>query len=876
MGSVRKMREDEVVIPPPGKSLARKMAPDEETLKPAAGAVNTLGVASPSASVQVGKDAIARLRAERAGHVNHLTRSLGPRYDPESTFSDGMSGFWTSADMARSHRLSDKQKKFKAAYPDGSVINVPTPGGLTLLARKSREEPFRELPMGPTVAGTVVSEPFMLGTLGSLLGPKGTFAGTTAGVLLQDAAEEQRGFGDGVSVGSALKEGGTIGAIDVFMRGGMRLFAGRQRLVSEVDAMKEALEGVEALGLEPLAIGQLGGGPYERGIFKQVGATSPRIETLTTKQAQALLNLFERLGDNAPATNRVIMDIIRAQRDELSRILTPKGLLRADAGALLKKGEEVWKRATRIKRNRLYDEAHALSDDVTYDVNGLQDVNRNLAAGVRSAEREGVEQAERTTAKEVTEHTERGGEVISERTIDEGTRLADGVKHSSRVERRIPAEGEETVITRHTTDTLPEAPTATAEGGVRVSGNPASELEAVMRDIERLEPQVSRFASESGEWTAFEQIQALRTRLFDLKSSDDGGTRRAANILWRELTKVMDNPISGDPAFVEAHRTARAFNRFREDTLEKTFVGQALATDTPEAIAARYFRPGNATALKTIQGMLSPRRFEQFREGFQLDIANARTARQGLTRLENFRATDPDGLGILLKPQEERALKEYLARKMQFEASPAAKLMEKELAEGEKLLALAEKGTAGEVEGMVRLGGGIDSAYAQAARAGVFKSILNNARDLTVKGVEVLDPKSVLRQITAWKNSGKLDSLFRPEDWRTLTQIEKYTAPLAESADIGGGMMAGSTRQQGIQAVTDVLEGASGAKKVLKGVVRTLIGNDVMAWLLSRPARSVRATVQSTMVERMKNIGVALSIEKHMLDKQSAEEVGFK
>ena len=489
---------------------------------------------------------LAETEQERQARQNSIFDVLGDSYDPTTTMSEG---FFTQMDMSRSNALEDKQKKFRRDFPEGSLISIPVEGDNVFFGRTNVKDRYREMALSPQIAGAVLSEPFLLGMAGSLtLGPLGTLLGVGGGVLLESEIEEARGFGqDAPGLGQAVKEGATAATVELIFRGFGRFVFGPRNPPAIQQGLVDAVRASRELGLEPLAVGQLGG-PFQRGVFRQVGVTSPRIERKITAEELSLLEAVKKEAGRLPegTTDAVLLAIVRAQQDELSALIRLPSLRRADAGTALNEGLETYRKASARLRNRLYDKAIELSDDVSFNLRSAQAIARDVKTGVRGRGKE-------TTRTEVSP------------IVDEFDRP----------------------ITREIKE----------RAQVAIAETPEGKLAEVISDILKLEPNVSKFAVRGKKFTGFEQIKTLRTRLFDLKQSDDGAVRREATRLWKSLTGVMDNPVSGDPGFTRAYKTASTFNRIREDTLSKTFVARALRNDTPETLARTYMAPGHATEL---------------------------------------------------------------------------------------------------------------------------------------------------------------------------------------------------------------------------------------------------------------------------------------
>jgi hypothetical protein len=694
-----------------------------------------------------------------------LSRQLGDQYDPEQRFQGD---FLAEMDIARSAAPEDRLAKFQRSFPEGELKTVQTAEGPVEVARGGADDPYRELRMAPHIAGIVASEPMVGGLVGTMGGPAGTALGTGAGVLAQQQIEQHRGYGQGEGgFGRALTEGGVAGVVDAATRGVSRIFRGGPMPQAQRESLIRGIEASKLLELQPLTVGQTSPSPFLRGMFRQVGVTSPKIEQTIARQEQSLLDTFRRrieAGGAHGVSDAELQKIIQAQTRELQNIISPKTLTRTDAGEALQKGLETYKQASRVSVDRLYERALSLTDDVAFDLSPAQAVADDILRGVRGMGRTG---------------------------------------------KPVP---------------LAETP----EGA----------LASVVQDVRRLNPRVDRFASAGGEWDAFTQVKTLRTRLFDLKESSDGGVRREATRLWNELTEVMNNPVSGDPDFVAAYRRASVANAIREENLGKTYVARALRTDTPEVLARKYLKPGHTTELSVIRDLIPRAQWDDFRQTFQADIMRAPNPAQGLRDLARFEATDPQGLRMILTVPEENALKSYLSAKTRFEASPAARILEKNLTDGERMVQMVRGGTAQDVADTVRMAGGRNSPTAQSMKAGVYKDILDNSMDVSTAGVDVLDANKLIKNIQQWRASGKLDHLMSPDDWRALESIQSYAAPLAETADIGGGMMGGALRQQAVHAPTETVMGEG--KKVVKRLLRPLYSNAVTARILTIPAAKGR------------------------------------
>jgi hypothetical protein len=699
-------------------------------------------------------------------------------YDEKDTFSDGVGGFLVAADLGRNAELHNKQLKFMEAYPEGSLIQVQTSDGAVLLARPDPSTPYRQLPFSAGLASSVFSEVTVGGIAGSTFGILAGGAGAAGGSLAQSGIEGARGFPNDTYLQDAGLEGALGVGTGAIAQTFGRIFLGKVRPDIQYKALDDALTAVDEMGLEPITTGQTGE-HFVKKFFHQVGQTSPRIEHTITKQQKGLLDALKVRGevpDGAP--DEALNALLAAQHRQLASMMNLEAMGRANAGEALQKGVELYKISSKTQRDRLYDKAIELSDDVVFDLTPAKTAASKIQLGVKGRGMQGRDELGHFTAAEL----------------------------------------------------------------IQLKKTPTGELAAVLDDLDALNPKISKVMEEGpdGEevWTAFEQVKAIRTRLFDLKDADDGSVRRAANDLYNQLTGVMDNPISGNPHFTRAYQRASHFNHIRENTLELSFVTRAIRTDTPSQLATRYYTPHKSEELAAIKSIIPEEQWGEFTQGFAAELAETPSPTTALNRLSTFMSLDPKGLGLLMDAPTQRDMLMFLTKKAQFEASPARKILGKQMTQAERFVAFAKEGTAGEIKDSVELAGGYSSEYARMARAGVFKDILDRASFHNEAGVEVVNPAEIARAIADWRKTGKLEAFMTDVDLAKLANVSAYSSIISSGGDIGGAMMGGQVRQSVADIPADIMQGNFGK---IKGVMRKVFGNELVATILTQPARLGRA-----------------------------------
>ncbi len=746
-----------VLADPLGKRFASGASPEEE-------------------AAALDAEATARHDALRTAQVEHASKILGAEYDPTSDFQPGAVGYLNIADLARSPDLLNQQRKFQAAFgPSAELKRFPDPEGeLRFYGRSSQDEPFRELPRAPMIAGTVVSEP----TVGSFLGVRGkafggpvmTAVGTGIGVLVQSMVETARGYPPEEDIGDtyarAAKEGLIAGGTDVSFRVGTDLLF--RRTVSDQAAVRAAAEE----GFRPLKVGQISGAPVAVA-YRQAGRLGmANIPAKTDAQMRSILDAAKRqVAAGGDLTDTMIDDIVTAQQRELETLLSPTHITRKGTAQALQDGLVMYDKAESARVTGLYNSAIAKSADVTFDLTPAVDTAFTVEKGVQARMKE------------------------------------------------VAKSGTETAA---------------------VTPKPSGELNSVIQTLKALDPVMRKVVTAEGEWTAFEQVKALRTRLFDLKTdlNADGFTRRSAKDLYNSLTEVMDNPISGNPEFTKAWRAASSAHYVKESNLEKTYVGTIVssADKNPEALqslASRYFEPGHATELTTFRDLIDPGTWKQVREGFQADLMTTPDISAARNKLRQFRARDPEGFDLLITPKEARDVEYYLNLRSRIESGPFQAVQRKNLTAGERVQYLLNNGSEQDIADLVKLSGGPSSDATRALKAGVYSRFLTEASVPTTSGQVVIDPKRLLRVAEDVQQSGKLNALFGPDDWKRLLNYQVYAKTLAETSDAGTSIMVAETVQKVVQAPARILTGAAGA--VVEHTIRPIASVFLVGQILATP-----------------------------------------
>ena len=729
------------------------------------------GPSPEEASEAANTEAATRHEDRRQAQIAHAAKILGAEYDPTSDFQPGAIGYLNIADVARSTDLINQQRKFRSAFgPEAELKRFPDPEGeLRFYGRTSRDEPFRELPRAPMIAAAVVSEPTVGSFLGARGGPIATAAGTGLGVLVQAGIETSRGYPPNEDAGDTMGRAVKEGLIAGSVDVGFRV--GTDIMFRRTVSDHAAVRAAAEEGFRPLKVGQVSGGAVAVA-YRQAGRLGmANIPAKTDAQMRSMLDAAKRqVAAGGDLTDTMIDDIVEAQQRELDTLLNPSHITRKGTAQALQDGLVMYEKAESARVTGLYNSAIRISDDVTFDLTPAVNAATKAETGVLARLREVTEGAQTTS----------------------------------------------------------------------VTKPPAGELASVIQTLKTLDPAMRKVVTAEGEWTAFEQVKALRTRLFDLKNdlNADGFVRRNARDLYNSLSSVMDNPIAGNPEFTKAWRTASSAHYVKESNLEKTYVGAIISTadKNPEALqslASRYFEPGHATELATFRSLVDPGTWKQVREGFQADLMGSPDIATAHSKLRTFRARDPEGFKMLLSPGEVRDVEQYLNVRAKVESGPFQAVQRKNLTAGERVQYLLNNGSEQDLADLVKLSGGPGSDATLALKAGVYSRFLTEASVPTTSGQIVLDPKRLLRVAEDVQQSGKLNALFGPDDWKRLLNYQVYAKTLAETSDAGTSIMVAETVQKVAQAPAKLLTG--GGMAVLEHTVRPIASLFLVGQILATP-----------------------------------------
>ena len=771
-----------------------------------------------------------KINDEVSAHTSQMQQILGP---DNFVAEEGLDDFFLKFDLSRSNKFTEQKKKFLAKYPEGTFAAVPLGSDeMSLVFKRTPDEPLREVSPGRrspfpttgtlgTIAGTATSEPVVGGGLGVLFGgPLGGALGATGGVIAQSEIERARGFEDDQRLDvakRALGEGALSFAVDLAIPGLSR-------------------------GLPALARG------------RPSAFFSTRPEAVRGAEAAKELALPEfMIGQTAKSP------VVRAAFEQASGT--------ADIGRR-KGAERLQALRARIRQEIDDDSLRAMDDANLAGLLNVQDdeIRRILQPfAIQETSKDGAAKALDTGFANFEKTSREWRDRLYERALSKTDDVSFDLSESQALAKEIK-----------------DGVVGLGKKGkpVRRSGKPKGELKEVIDDILGSDATISKFRAGDQEFDAFTQIKELRSRLYDLKNSDDPAIAGPAKRLWGALRNSMDSPISGDEAFVRAYRSASAANAFREDRLGLQFVRRILNTNIDElggagAVSDRLLSPGEFSALRATKRMVGDENFSVLQNRFKAQLMENPAEIDSVFR--SF-ANDMDQLRLLITSEEQAAFRQYAAQMTNMEKAPLRALYQSDLDLGERAIKFGEKATRKQMADTIERAGVTNSDFAVAIRSGVYQKILDAATVVDKDGVTTINPARVASEIKKVRKN--LGGLMSDLDWKKLQNFEAYAAVSNQKLDVGGQMQRAGIVGQ-VTNFLNPLATLKGFRRMAsnQGVARVLASSVSYEQLIAAPsggigARKLRAFVNAAVLSTQQ--GAPIATEFKQSERSLRERVGLQ
>lgn len=670
----------------------------------------------------------------------------------------GMDTFLTRMNMGFSDIFSEKQEKFKRAFPKGEITTVTVPedlpsfeaGQTIMMFRESKDAPWRRFDeigpsagdvgdvsgAAPSVAGEVagaiatrgqsivmrVLGPAMGGTLGE--GIRDTFE-RAIGVKTESAEESgARLLRQAITsaTGSMIGEGLSLGA---------RLMTGRGLTHVSQEAL-DAQNAAKMLGLDPLFPGQIASSPVLQRMFAQSAAKASPAGERIAKQQRTVADFVKGKVDQGAVDNAMTemsVYVGNAERSLLRNLGVP-GSNVEEFGRRLTASLDEWRTLSGNHVHNLFEIARTHGQP-TFDINGV----RELAGAQLGAIQSGVAQAG-SDYTQMLQRIVQNPQVLGDTTIPNPA---------------MP--GTNTVIA--------------AEDMLR----------GWMGDAWRVaHPGGAAGLRTDREMKMAMDLNRLMGRTFD--SPIGIADNEAFGTAWREASEAAHkrfNTIEAIDALLPAagrrfapmETVDKLWNANSDDTIR--LVHRTL---TESGLGHRWEAVSRGMKLKMVQSV--------FKDGPQAT----------LTRLGKF---DRSTMRLLMDDAEEKGFRDTLTGLQEVTDMGIRESVAKHATASKAVLDLVTKGDGKNINKLLSTLHPQDNLF-QSIRMGLLDHLGGMKKAFQsqgpLKGVEYLDGKAIDETVKRWEELGATKFL-EPGDLEMLDGLVKYQRFSASSADVGTSMAAG-------------------------------------------------------------------------------------
>lgn len=772
--------------------------------------------------------------------VNRVLKqfSSGGVYDPSSTFDmNSVGGFVKAADMkGRSDLFSEQWRKFKDAYPKGSLVPVETKfGGTMLIGRATPNEPYRKVGSWQAdIAGAAVNEVTVgaaLGTIAATTGglglvPAVLLAGTGAaiGSLTGDKIEDVRGYQDSPWTSIAKDAAGEFLINGVFEGLGMYVTGakGKEGFLRAQNKAKFA-KLMNETGT-PIFKGEAAGALW-RAVYDVTRPLSTRAQR---NEANRMFQMREqliarRVGESSGVSSDVLSDeklrqAIVDQRFETMQLqgLTPTGITKQEIGTAMRDAEDKLDSYLTEATDRLYGYAKKSADE------------------------------------EVTQFTLQGTHTDIDK-IETG-RFA---------------------YKRPETKTVDGVPITSQE--LQQTNKPFADpkLKALVEEIKSLDPTVVANPKNN----AFVAVMDLRSRAGALMNeAKDGQTKAEATAIWNSLSESLRNPIGGSPDFLNkwsvANETYHEAMKWRRAKETRYALGE---TNDAEAIAAQYLGPDQYDTLVLLKKQLDSMAadgaasaeakrsgadaWEKLRRGYFVALTGSPD--NLLNAPETMAKMGQEQLDLMIDPPIQKAIIRASENYNQMQSGPVQKLLAQNRSQAEKFAFLASNKsvTEAELEAFVAQVGGRDSEAAAGLRAAIFDRLINEGevRIKTEAGQLAVDPRKLNTKINEMFRSGRMNALFSDEDKAAFEKWQEVLTVVQKANSLGA-------QEATAQTATDFTPrsmGQGGPGYLVK--IAGIVGNDWLGGIMSKPLNVKKVLAAAENNEIKHTIKNALVVQGNIL-----------
>jgi len=375
--------------------------------------------------------------------------------------------------------------------------------------------------------------------------------------------------------------------------------------------------------------------------------------------------------------------------------------------------------------------------------------------------------------------------------------------------------------------------------------NDVKKLDDVIVNPKTNTPNLNALKGKDSTWDAFNQLEVLRKRSFDLLDSDSPAVRDAARKIHKKIINIMEDNSGkfkngGSKKYNDSMNLYLQNLRQYEDALGLKDMHLAMGNKmSPQEFAAKYFEPGSGYNIAMLKEVLGPDNlnFAAFQKSFQAKLL--REKENLVTTIQNWQKLDPEGLTALLGDDVDELLKigntfdvmnnSVVKKAFENQSSNTVANTKEVVNEIINTAKRANIGDALAIENFIVSSGGMNGKVMNNIRSGMIEDILNKSSVVDPKtGSLVIKPKDLMAAFKEIGDDPHLKMLFNKDQLSMLGKFEAYTNILGASSDIGGSLAAAELGGEAVRALLEPKKGIGFLKTFLAyNITARILGRDV-------------------------------------------------
>lgn len=387
------------------------------------------------------------------------------------------------------------------------------------------------------------------------------------------------------------------------------------------------------------------------------------------------------------------------------------------------------------------------------------------------------------------------------------------------------------------------------DGAARPTSPLAAELRSALTDLRALSenPQPRVLDRPDGSkitLSVTDQLRAIRERLWDLKTVDQGQVSRRpqadAGFLYNSITNALETPLNTSPDFVNAWRQANTAARNRFQVWDQAVIRSTAKEEDPVDLAFRLARPREVVNLRTLREHIPAENFRTFQAAARREFLGDLP---GLTRrMDSF---DQPTLDMLFPFREQQALKQ-IGRNFDEFASTRDLAQTARFQDIGAQLIRSESGNVS--DSVSRTIGPPTSPEGKALRAAMLDSIHNQIVEVR-RGIPSIN-RGRLESILRRMDSNGSSRFLTRDDLATLQDVDRYVDIITGVSDVGTSLLRASTAKQlrdlNIKAAFDIVQAYGVGRLMVTNAGRRFLvgtGAERMSFPSLRLLTSASATI---------------------------------